>query len=66
MMDSDSLSDFPDEVPVADAVEQTRPAVDSEDPAPVGADDDAPLESNESDWHEQREIVEGFDEDEFR
>lgn len=67
MMASESVPDFPDEVPVADAVEQTRAAVDSDDDlAPGGSDDDAPLESNESDWQEQREIVEGFDEDEFR
>lgn len=66
MATTDPLPDFPDEVPLADAVEQTRPAV---EPAEQAAPDEAgaaPLESNESDWQEQREVVEGFDEDEFR
>ena len=65
MTSSDSVPGFPDEVPVADAVEQTRPAVEPADDAPPN-DADAPLESNESDWQEQREIVDDFDEDEFR
>ena len=62
-------SDFPDEVPVADAVEQTRPVVEPGDAPP--ADDletagPAPLESDASDWQEQQEVVEDFGEDEFR
>lgn len=55
---------FADEVPVADAVEQTRPAVEAGE-ADLPGDDAAPLESNESDWHEQRLIVED-PEDDFR
>ena len=53
-----------DEVPEADAAEQLRPAADDvfEDPDGPGA----PLESNESDWHEQRLIVEDPDPDEIR
>ena len=70
MTDSESPPDFPDEVPVPDAVEQTRPAVDPSDVDPdvpsASAEFDAPLESNESDWQEQRQVVEGFDEDDFR
>lgn len=64
---------FPDDVPVADAVEQVRPAaepadLESVDPGErVPLDDGpAPLESNESDWQEQRQIVEDPDEDEIR
>lgn len=59
---------FPDDVPVADAVEQIRPAAEAADPderVPVG-DDAPPLESNESDWQEQRQVVEDPDEDELR
>lgn len=71
---SDSVPDFPDEVPVADAVEQIRPAqrpvdfetVDADGRVPLGESDSAPLESSESDWQEQRRVVDGFDEDEFR
>ena len=75
MTTADSTPEFPDEVPVPDAVEQSRPAIDSDDPPLAGADDAAPLErpfserpleSDESDWQEQRVIVDGFDEDEFR
>ena len=59
-----------DEVPEADAAEQLRPAADPdvfdddvfEDPDRRGA----PLESNESDWHEQHLIVEDPDPDEIR
>lgn len=57
---------FPDEVPVADAVEQTRAAADvvgDEDPDP---DESPALESDSADWQEQREVVDGFDDDEFR
>lgn len=66
MTNADSTPEFPDEVPVPDAVEQSRPAIDPDDPPLAGADDAAPLESDESDWQEQRVIVDGFDEDEFR
>lgn len=62
MPENEPLPDsFPDEVPVADGVEQVLPAVDPEDPAAVG-DDEAPLESDPSDWQEQRLIVEDPDE----
>jgi len=56
---SDSI---PDEVPVADAVEQRHDVV---EPEPLD-DSDRPLESNESDWHEQRLVVEDPDQDELR
>lgn len=56
---SDSI---PDEVPVADAVEQRADVV---EPEPLD-DSDRPLESNESDWHEQRLVVEDPDQDELR
>jgi hypothetical protein len=59
MHDSDSA--FPDDVPVADAVEQQRPTSDSpadEDDATSWQDDsDLPLETAASDWQEQRETV---------
>lgn len=61
MTNSDDL-EFADEVPVADAVEQIRPALQhTEDQLPDGSD--RPLESNEADWQEQQETVEDFDED---
>lgn len=56
---------FPDDVPVGDAVEQLRSVADPTDPERSG-DDAPPLESNESDWQEQRQVVEDPDEDEIR
>ena len=56
---------FPDDVPVADAVEQLRPATEPAE-QPSIEDDVPPLESNESDWQEQRQVVEDPDEDEIR
>jgi hypothetical protein len=56
MRDSEEL---PDDVPVADAVEQHRsiePVPDEEDS--VGPPDDVPLEAAPADWQEQRETVE--------
>ena len=59
MHNTDSV--FPDDVPVADAVEQQRPTADSpsdEDNATPRQDEsDMPLEANVSDWQEQRETV---------
>jgi hypothetical protein len=56
MPDSENL---PDDVPVADAVEQQRtpsePVLDEE--APAGPPDVAPLEATPADWQEQLEIV---------
>ncbi|AQT82999.1 hypothetical protein B1R94_21485 [Mycolicibacterium litorale] len=63
MTQSDS---FPDDVPVADAVEQQRPAVPAPDPDIIDSDAHPPLESNESDWQEQRQVVDDPDEDEIR
>ena len=56
---------FQDDVPVVDAVEQLRPATDPDEQVPIG-DDVPPLESNESDWQEQRQVVEDPDEDDIR
>jgi hypothetical protein len=64
---------IPDDVPVADAVEQNRlvtePAdletVDPDDRVPVD-DGSVPLESNELDWQEQRQVVEDPDQDDIR
>lgn len=53
---------LPDEIPLADAVEQSRPATEPGD-LPVADDDGPPLESSESDWQEQRLVVEDPDED---
>jgi len=64
---------FPDDVPVADAIEQHRPAaesadldtVDPEERVPI--DESAvPLETNESDWQEQHQVIEDPDQDEIR
>ncbi len=52
---------FADEVPVADAVEQVTPAVEWDEP--VFPDDGAPLETDASDWQEQRLIVDDPEED---
>lgn len=64
---------IPDDVPVPDAVEQNRlvtesPDFDTVDPDErVPIDDSAvPLESNELDWQEQRQVVDDPDPDEFR
>jgi hypothetical protein len=57
----DTYSVFPDDVPVADAVEQQRPTSDSpadEDSATSWRDEtDVPLEAATDDWQEQRETV---------
>lgn len=70
MIERDSI---PDDVPVPDAVEQNRSVAESADlenvdPAERVPIDDgsAPLESNELDWQEQRQVVEDPDPDEFR
>jgi len=59
MHDTDAV--FPDDVPVADAVEQQRPTSDStadDDNATSWQDEsDVPLEAAASDWQEQRETV---------
>jgi hypothetical protein len=56
MQDSEEL---PDDVPVADAVEQQRapsePVLDEE--ATAEPPDNPPLEATPSDWQEQREMV---------
>lgn len=52
---------FPDDVPVADAVEQQRPTADSssEDDyeSSRGPESDVPLEVSASDWQDQQESV---------
>jgi hypothetical protein len=59
MHDSDGT--FPDDVPVADAVEQQRPTADSSSDedyvSPRQPDSDIPLEATPSDWQEQQESV---------
>lgn len=57
---------LPDEVPEADAVEQSLPAAPEPDPESIESADDAPLESNESDWAEQRVDVDIDAEDDYR
>jgi hypothetical protein len=52
MRDNDGV--FPDDVPVADALEQQQPAADPPDEGPDGR---VPLEASASDWQEQREKV---------
>lgn len=55
MRDSEEL---PDDVPVADAVEQHRSIEPVLDEDSVGPPDDVPLEAAPADWQEQRETVE--------
>ncbi|BBX94002.1 hypothetical protein H5U98_22100 [Mycolicibacterium boenickei] len=51
--------DVPDEVPVADALEQRREQSESvpDTEAPVSGLDSPPLEATDPDWQEQREVV---------
>lgn len=53
MRDGDGL--FPDDVPVADAVEQQQPTADS--PPEEDRESGVPLEATASDWQEQQETV---------
>lgn len=56
MRDSDAV--FPDDVPVADALEQRQVTADfAEDDDDGDREAAAPLESPASDWQEQRETV---------
>ncbi|BBX43843.1 hypothetical protein MSIM_52940 [Mycobacterium simiae] len=57
-----SDSGFPDDVPIADAVEQQRatgdfPVPDDDDDADLQISGELPLEATESDWQEQQETV---------
>lgn len=60
MSDTELPDSFADEIPVADAVEQVRTAADEPPSVP---DEEAPLESDPSDWQEQRLMVEDPDEE---
>jgi hypothetical protein len=53
-------ADLPDDVPVADAVEQWRPASEPllDEEAVAESPADVPLEAEPADWQEQREVVE--------
>lgn len=53
--------EVPDEVPLADAVEQSRAARESDDSALPA--DHPPLETDESDWQEQQLVVEDPEDD---
>jgi hypothetical protein len=55
MHDSDGT--FPDDVPVADAVEQQRPTAGSSSDEDDVLPGDIPLEATPSDWQEQQESV---------
>jgi hypothetical protein len=57
MQDSEEL---PDDVPVADAVEQHRTPFEAvpDEEASAEPPPDVPLEATPADWQEQREIVE--------
>lgn len=52
---SDSDGGFPDDVPVADAIEQQISTADF--PVDDDSETGVPLESTESDWQEQRQTV---------
>ncbi|HEV7579036.1 MAG TPA: hypothetical protein VGO77_01250 [Mycobacterium sp.] len=58
---SEDTGAFPDDVPIADAIEQQRSTSDSpsgEDIATAWRNEtDVPLEATDSDWQEQRETV---------
>lgn len=57
--------ELPDDVPVADAVEQQRTSVEPapDEEASAGASVEAPLEATPADWQEQLETVESDPED---
>jgi hypothetical protein len=57
MQDSEEL---PDDVPIADAVEQSRTPVEPvpDEESSAEPPDDVPLEAAPADWQEQREAVE--------
>lgn len=57
-----------DEVPEADAAEQLRPVTEPTDidRSDISEDNPRPLETDESDWQEQRFVVEDPDPDEIR
>lgn len=64
------MTRFPDEVPVADAIEQVRSGLaeteETEEPLYDDTTGPAPLETDESDWQEQHQVVGDFGEDDFR
>ncbi|MEM6106683.1 hypothetical protein AAHS21_10525 [Mycobacterium sp. 050272] len=49
--------EFPDDVPIADAVEQQRTTDESSSTAARPDDADVPLEATDSDWLEQQQTV---------
>lgn len=57
---------LPDEVPEADAVEQSLPATPDAEPEIAESTDGAPLESSESDWADQHLEVAIDAEDDYR
>lgn len=65
------FSSLPDDAPLADAIEQMRPAaedalvesVDPDERVPLDEGDSPPLESNPADWQEQRLTVDDPDDD---
>ena len=56
----------PDDVPEADAVEQSLPATPDAEPEATEPAGDAPLESTASDWIEQHREVDIDAEDDYR
>ncbi|ODR06050.1 hypothetical protein BHQ21_12470 [Mycobacterium sherrisii] len=53
---------FPNDVPIADAVEQQRATddfsvLDDDDDAELEIQGELPLEATESDWQEQQEVI---------
>ena len=57
---------LPDEVPEADAVEQSLPVAPDAEPEIAESTDGAPLESTASDWIEQHREVDIDAEDDYR
>lgn len=59
-----NAADFPDDVPVADVVEQLQDVHTGGDETDLDLDAVPPLESNPADWQEQQAIVEDPEDDE--
>ena len=61
-----SPESVPDDVPIDDAVEQSRPLAGDDEQAPLRDEDSPPLEADAPDWQEQHQAVEDAGEDDFR
>jgi len=57
---------LPNEVPIDDAVEQSRPLVGNDEQERLRDEGSPPLEADAPDWQEQHQLIEDAGEDDFR